>query len=405
MNTNYKKTIKVIVIICIFVLIFDLIILLRNKSKAEEKAYFDGINSIEVVDNSIIAVGSNSDNKKGYEKAKITLYNTKYEKIWETLFNKKYNSSFSSVAKDEDKYIAVGNYEASKEEHKNSTRSGLIAIYDIDGKLISQKRFQVLGNSKFTDIKVVEDGYIVIGQSIYENNTLGVSDKGGAFIIKYDKNLNEVWKKNYGGSKSGIYNDMIILNNYIYVVGKDLSRLGIISKYSMDGNHIKTNTYKYTDTFGFTGLATDNNNLYVVGSKKVKEDENSYDTDSIVIKYDLELNQQKEQIYRGKGMERYNKIIVDDKNNIVIAGQTGVYDKEKSTKELNVFAYDGIFAKYNSDLEELLVENYGDEENDYFTDINKVNNKYIISGYKTNKNNYISKFITYTTSGKVIEDK
>ena len=46
---------------------------------------------------------------------------------------------------------------------------------------------QILGNSKFKSVRVVEDGYIVVGQSIYENSTLGMSDEGGAIIVKYDK--------------------------------------------------------------------------------------------------------------------------------------------------------------------------------------------------------------------------
>ena len=98
MNKKYKRIIKIIVSICIAVLIFDLVVLIHNKFFKEEKiVYFDGINSFETLDNSIIAVGSNSNNDNGYEKAKITLYNSNYEKEWETIYNKKYNSSFSSV--------------------------------------------------------------------------------------------------------------------------------------------------------------------------------------------------------------------------------------------------------------------------------------------------------------------
>ena len=405
MNEKFKKIRNIIIIICLIVLLIDIVILVKAKLTKKEKAFFDSINSFEKSDDDIIAVGSNTDNKESYEKAKITLYNDKYEKKWEKFYNTKYRSSFLAVKKDNDSYVAVGNYEANKKEHKSSLRSALIVKYDKEGNVINKKDFQVLGNSKFTNLLVVDDGYIVIGQSIYENMVLGTSTEGGAFIIKYDKDLNEIWKDNYGGSKSGIYNDLLILDNNIYVVGKDSSRLGIISKYDLDGNYIDTATYKITDTFGFTGVTTDNDYLYVVGSKKVKDDENSYDTDALIVKYDKNLNKIIENSYRGKGMERFNKIILDDKSNLVIVGQTGIYNKKKSTSSLNVFSYDGILAKYNTSLKKLLIENYGNSEDDYLTDIKNINDKYVLSGYSTYKNNYMSKFITYTESGKLIEVK
>ncbi len=407
MSKKYRNLIKCIVVICCLILIFDLIfIIYQHFFKEKESVYFDSINAFEVLDNnSIIAVGSNSNNDKGYEKAKITLYDYNYNKIWETLYNKKYNSSFFNIKKDKDQFIAVGSYESSKQEHDDSVRSALIAKYSEDGKLLAEKSFQILGNSKFTNILVVDDGYLVIGQSVYEDMTLGMSKDGGAFLIKYDKNLNVIWQKNYGGSKSGIYNDFLIHDGFIYVVGKDSSRLGIISKYTLDGNIVSTNQYQLTDTLGFTGIATDGNFLYVVGSKKIKEDQNDYDTDALIVKYDFDLKYISENTYKGKGMERYNKIITDTNSNLVVVGQTGIYDQKKSTNKLNVFTYDGILAKYNSNLDQVLIEFYGNEEDDYLTDIKQNNKQYLISGYSTYDGSYLAKIIIYTTSGKLIETK
>ena len=395
MSKKLRSALKIIVVLCILVLIFDIGFLIYNNYINSEKAYFDGINYFESVDDLFIAVGSNSNNKDGYEKAKITLYNSKYKKLWETLYNKKYSSSFSVVKKDKSNFIVVGSYEANIKEHNDKVRSAVIAKFDKDGKLLNDKQFQVLGNSKFTSLLVVDDGYIVVGQSIYENMTLGISDEGGAFLIKYDKELNELWRKNYGGSKSGLYNDLIIHNNYIYAVGKDFARTGIISKYTLDGEYISTSTYNYTDTIGFTGITTDNNYLYVVGSKKVSNDENDYNTDAIIIKYSFDLEEISSNVYKDKEMERYNKVIVDSNSNIVTIGQICIYNKQ------NVFSYDGLIAKYSSNLEELLVEKYKSDEDDFFTNIVEKNNLYILSGYSTKTINYLSRFIIYTSSGKL----
>lgn len=404
MNRNGIRLIKIIVIICIIILIIDALILIYSKlNNKENKSYFDSVNAFEIINDGYISVGSNNDNKNSYEKAKITKYNHKKEKVWEKVYNKGYNSTFFGIKQDKNNYIAIGSYEANKTENKENLRSAVIVKYNKDGKVLTEKNFQVLGNSKFTNILVVEDGYIVVGQSIYENMTLGLSDEGGAFIIKYDKNLKEIWKSNYGGSKSGIYNDLLIKDNNIYTVGKDASRVGIISKYTMDGERVLTTNYEYTDTFGFTSIVNINDNLYVLGSKKIKEDKTDYDTDALIVKYDLDCNQINDKTYKGKGMERYNKAIVDDNNNIVTAGQTGVLNKNKSTSKTNVFSYDGLLAKYDKDLNELELEKYGDDADDYFTDIKEENKTYLISGYKKeDKNNYVSKFVTYTNGGKLI---
>jgi len=61
------------------------------------------------------------------------------------------------------------------------------------------------------------------------------------------------------------------------------------------------------------------------------------------------------------------------------------------------------FVKYDINLGELLIREYDKGENDYFTDIKQVNNQYLISGYSNYDNDYISKFITYTKSGKVLK--
>lgn len=408
MSKRIKKIIKLIVIICIIVLIIDFgILIYHHFFKEEETSYFDSINSFEMIDTGIIAVGSNTNNDKGYEKSKITLYDSNYQKVWETLYNKKYNSSFFAVKQDKDNYIAVGNYEANKQEHEENVRSACIVIFSKDGSLLAEKKFQVLGNSKFTNLLVVDDGYIVVGQSIYENMTLGVSDEGGAFIIKYDKELNEVWKHNYGGSKSGLYNDLVIANDFIYTVGKDSSRLGIISKYTLEGEYISTSTYEITDTLGFTGIEEVNNCLFAVGARKISEDQDDYDTDALIVKYDSDLNKISEKTYTGDGMERYNTIMKDSNSNLVLSGQTGIYNKSKSTAKLNVFSYNGIIAKYSKNLDELLVQEYdlADNENHYFTDIKEQNNNYIISGYSSYDNSYIAKFIIYTKSGKLIGAK
>ena len=269
MEKKIVKWLKIIALVCAIVLVIEFSYIIYSVLFSEGKSvYFDGINALYSDKTGYVTVGSNNDNAQFLEKAKITKYNKKKEKSFEKLYNKGVNSSFFDIVKDEESYIAVGNYEKDENEHDNNLRSALIVKYDADGNVLFENDFQVLGNSKFTSVVVVDDGYIVSGQSIYENMTLGFSDDGGAFLIKYSKDLEELWKVNYGNSKSAIYNDLLVDDDTIYAVGKDDERVGIISMYSSKGKHLKTTKYEYTDCLGFTGISKIDNRLFVVGQWK-----------------------------------------------------------------------------------------------------------------------------------------
>lgn len=407
MSKKIKKVIIAIIVICILILILDISLLIKHQKSKKEKIvpYFDSINSFEKIEDGYIAVGSNTNNKQGFEKAKITRYNENKDKVWETIVNKRYNSSFFSVRQDGEEFIAVGDYEENKEQHKEKVRSAFIAKYNAEGKLLKEQTFKVLDHSKFSKVLVVEDGYLVVGQSIYENMTLGFSDEGGAILIKYDKNLKEVWKVNYGGSKSAIYNDLLLLGDYIYTVGKDSTRTGIVSKYTVNGDRILTTNYDSTDTIGFSSIVNIKDKLYIIGSKTMNSDSENYDTDALIVMYDMNGNYISENRYGGKGIERYNSAIVDNEN-IIIVGQEGIIEEKKKKESEKPYTYYGIFAKYDESLKEIEINNYGDDMDDYFTDIKQVNGKYIVSGYSLYEdNNYLPKFITYTKNGKVIGAK
>ena len=403
MDRKIIKSLKIVAIILVIILLIELgYIFYVSFFTKERHVYFDGINALCYMDNSYVTVGSNNNNDQYMEKAKFTKYNSKKEKVFEKLYNKGYNGAFFGIVMDGDDYIVVGSYEATEEEHKDGVRSALIVKYDKDGNILFDKDFQVLGNSKFTNILVTEDGYILTGQSIYENMTLGFSKDGGAFLVKYDKDGKLIWKKNYGGSKSAIYNDLIIKGDYIYAVGKDATSVGVISKYDINGNHIITTNYKYTDSFGFTGIVEINDRLYVSTAKGATG--NTNDTDAMIVVYDLDCNYISETVYKGKGRERYNRLINDVHNNLIAIGTTAVVNKKTSNDGVDEYKYDGIIGKYNSSLEEVAVINYGDDRDDYFTDVKLVDNNYLVTGYSSYEDgSYLSKFITYSDALKVLE--
>jgi len=217
LDRKKKKLIKVASILALIIISIEIFIInFYIKSNKTENVFFNGINAYEITNDGYVVVGSNNNNDKHYEKAEISVYDNSKNKKLVKVYNKGYNSTFYGVLCTDDGYVAVGSYESTKQESENKVRTALIVKYDLSGNVIFENDFQVLGNSKFTNVVSTYDGFIVVGQSIYENDTIGLSNNGGAVIIKYDKDGKEIWRKNYGGSKSALYNDLTIYNNYIY---------------------------------------------------------------------------------------------------------------------------------------------------------------------------------------------
>ncbi len=403
MEKRILKVLRIVFVICLAILLVEVFYLTYvNFFKEKKSIYFDAINAVTVGDsNNYIVVGSNNNNDKHYEKAKIAKYNSKKEKIFEVLYNKGYNGAFFDVALDEDNYVAVGSYEASDDEHKAGTRKALIVKFDSTGKILFDKSFGVLDNSKFVGIEVLDDGYLVVGQSIYENTTLGFSNAGGAYLVKLDKSGNIIWRSNYGGNKAAIFNDVICAQGYIYVSGRDSSRVGLVNKYDMDGNLIKSTGYEYTDSLGFTSLVAVDDGVVVAGAKKTVDDNNNSIVDALLVKYDFDCNYISEKSYDNGNMERFNRVIRDSNGNLLVVGNEALAD---TNNDVNVLLYNGIIGKYKSDLSDIKLEKYGEQRDDHFTDVILVNNDYWVVGYSSYEDgSYLSKFIVYSDALKVLE--
>ena len=396
MNRRKVQRYKTISFICIVILICELCYIgYRTLYRSEKSVYFEGVNAIISTDNSYITVGSNNDNDNHYEKAKISYYNLAKEKVFEKLYNIGYNSSFFGVAVDGEDVIAVGSYEKEEKDHNDSVRRALIVKYDSIGNVVFEKDFGLLDNSKFTSVVVDGEYYYVTGQSIYRNTRVGNKD-GGAILLKYNKDGELIWYKTYGSSKNSIYNDLVIEGGNIYTVGTDNNYIGVIVKYDLDGNYLTYNDYKTTDSIGFSGIVATNKSIYVSGALRREND----NTDAMIVRYSYDCRYIDQAVYTGEGIERYNKMIVDDQGSIVAIGTQAIAQEDVGITEYN---YDGIIAKYDEDLKQIDLVNYGADRDDYFTDIIFDKGEYVVAGYSFyDEGSYMSKFIRYSKALKVL---
>ena len=388
------KWLRVIIVLCIAIIVIEACYIgLSYYNRTKSVVYTDTLNSFKETDDGYLVVG-NSDFKnsefnsyqKDYNKAKFAKYNSDFEVEFESAYTKGYSSYFSDVIEYKDGYIAVGGAQYDEHQVEDNATDGLIVLYDKEGKQVDTKSVQIAGDTTFNKVLLVDDGFIVVGQSILQNMVIGTDPNGGALIIKYDFDLNEVWKDNYGGSKSGNFNDAVIDGDYLYLVGKDATRYGMIAKYTLDGEKVFVKSYEYTDTVGFSSIVKVGDEFFVVGSKTINIHAKNEDkvTEGLILKYDSDGNMLDEVTFSRNNAARFNKI-VSDGDDLIVVGHTYKKDEEKSTDTYNYLDYRGIIVKYNTDLEKLGNNKENGSGVDYFSDVIVTSDGYLVGGASSSK--------------------
>ena len=388
------KWLRVIIVLCIAIIVIEAgYIGISYYNRTKSVIYTDTLNSFKEIDDGYLVVG-NSDFKnsefnsyeKDYNKAKFAKYNSDFEVEFESAYTKGYSSYFSDVIEYKDGYIAVGGAQYDEQQVEDNATDGLIVLYDKNGKQVDTKSVQIAGDTTFNKVLLVDDGFIVVGQSILQNMVIGNDPDGGALIIKYDFDLNEVWKANYGGSKSAIFNDAVIEGDYLYLVGKDATRYGMIAKYTLDGEQVFVKTYEYTDTVGFSSIVKVGDEFFVAGSKTINIDAKDEDkvTEGLILKYDSDGNVLDEVTFSRNNAARFNKI-VSDGDDLIVVGHTYKKDEEKSTDTYNYLDYRGIIVKFNTDLEKLGNNKENGSGVDYFSDVIVTDDGYLVGGASSSK--------------------
>ena len=388
------KWLRVIIVLCIAIIVIEACYIgLSYYNRTKSVVYTDTLNSFKETDDGYLVVG-NSDFKKSefnsyqkdYNKAKFAKYNSDFEVEFESAYTKGYSSYFSDVIEYNDGFIAVGGAQYDEQQVEDNATDGLVVLYDKEGKQVDTKSVQIAGDTTFNKVLLVDDGFIVVGQSILQNMVIGNDPDGGALIIKYDFDLNEVWRANYGGSKSAIFNDAVIDGDYLYLVGKDANRYGMIAKYTLDGEKVFVKSYEYTDTVGFSSIVKVGDEFIVAGSKTINIDAKDEDkvTEGLVVKYDADGNVLDEVTFSRNNALRFNKI-VSDGDDLIVVGHTYKKDEEKSTDKYNYLDYRGIIVKYNTDLEKKANNKENGSGVDYFSDVIVTDDGYLVGGASSSK--------------------
>lgn len=405
-----KKLIKRVIIICILVIVIELLVMLFIKIKRDrEMTFFDGLNDIALNGDGYVGVGESDFDDSKYVKqkkyqyddkniiatrSKIAIYDNQKNLIKENTFDSEYDSTFYSVLKVDDGFIAVGSIISDSKQIELNVRDALIVKYDSDLNIKWSKTYSVLSDTEF--YKIIDDGndnYVVIGQSIYENMELGNHITGGGIIVRYNKDGEIVAHNNYGGNKSGIFNDIIKVNDGYIVCGRDATNYGIVVKFKNDFNREESDngliskkvawqrTYSNTDTEGFTGMTLVNDTLYVCGALNIS-DEKDKDGNTL-FKYDAGIV-----LYNTSGKYLGKKInLNDDIHNLFTSITsdnkylylTTLLDVDKSDTQKN-----SMLIKYDLDGNVIKKELFNDK-NIVLNKIIRFDDNYLVVGTSNTK--------------------
>ncbi|MDD2377890.1 MAG: prepilin-type N-terminal cleavage/methylation domain-containing protein [Bacilli bacterium] len=251
-----------------------------------------------------------------YENGALQLIILKLDTDFNIVVKKLYSGlgycSLTNFKEIENGYVMIANVSGSSTE-------GSIYTLDKDLNIVKDSQFSGGDFSKvtFNDFEIYPDGYIVGGYSkSSEGDMEGLSKANNkledAIIIKYDLDLNLVWKKSFGGTSDDSFNSLEIINdNKVVAVGYSRST-------DMDMQGLVTETNGYSNAIMVVYNTADGS----ISDKKV---------------------------FGGSNLDAFNAIIKTNDNKYVMAGNT--YSNDINLKNFNKGHSDAILVSYNNNLE------------------------------------------------------
>ena len=216
-------------------------------------------------------------------------------------------------------------------------------------------------------------------------------------MMKYNKEGKMEWNRSIGSAKSGVFNDLYISESGIYAVGLLDDSIGLIAKYQFNGDIVFQKEIEGISGAGLRGILQADSSFYISGSIKTENEDGA-----ILYKVNEDGDILNSQLYNKVPNVYFHKLVYDGDSSIVVIGSSFT-EKKSSEPTADMVNYDGLVVKYNLDLEMVTDAMYGDERDDFFTDIIYDKSDYLVVGYSSYEDgSYLSKFIRYSDALKVL---
>lgn len=341
--------------------------------------------------------------RAGYYTAVATQYNS----IGENISSKGYGGTssdhdyFESVFADNDSYVAVGYSNATSGDVgflNKGDYDGIAVKFDYSNVVIWKKNFGGgTGSDYFQKVAEFGDSYVSVGYSSSTSTVFLDKYKGetDAIIFRYDLSGNIIWNKNYGGTGTDYFYDVLTGEDEIIAVGSsnsvnnDLTGLNkgnydaIIVKYDKDGNIIWKKNFGGTNSDYFYGITITSDGYVVVGRSISTDGDliglNKGGYDAIVVKYDKDGNVIWSKTFGGSLDDLFQNIYLTSNGYLVAVGYSPSINGD--LEGLNLGGIDANIVKMNTDGEIVWKKNYGGSGSDYFRDVVTLSGIYYVVGY------------------------
>ncbi|MFX1258671.1 MAG: hypothetical protein ACFFAN_12485 [Promethearchaeota archaeon] len=226
------------------------------------------------------------------------------------------------------------------------------------------------------------------------------SSKGAYEIViaKYNNTGDLKWKVNWGNESDNIGYGLVLDNsqNNIFVVGSTKNTTAdldlLLVKFDVNGNYLWNRTWGGNqEDIGYAVIVDDSNNIFIAGSTESFGTPGFVVCDVVLIKYDSEGNFDWYKTWGGTDTEYAYDLAMDSNSNIFLTGYTSSFGAEIS---------DLFLLKFNITEEFEWFKQWGGEEfNEGRGIVIDLDNNIYIGGNTENSGQFDLAFLTYNSSG------
>lgn len=394
----------ILVLLCFPITVNALTVNVDTQSSLGGSNYEEYADLVQDKNGNLIAVGETNSTTLG-DSTGLGAYDgliAKYDKdnnlVWKKLWGGKNSDQFYGVAVLNDgNYVVVGESSSSDVEGLSNMKSNdaIVVKFDQNGNTIFVKYWGGSFTENFSAVEPTSDGGFIVAGTVYSSDISEIDFKGkaDALVIKYDKDGNIEWQKNFGGSQHEIISKLQVTSDGGYVIcgrvdSTDIPGMTIkgdndalLVKLDKNGNVLWYRNFGGNDYDRFDGLYADEDGIVGVAyylSTNISGAPNRGNGDNILIKYDNDGNLLWQKSIGGNSVDVFYDVIKTLDGGYIIAGQTASINIPGFT---NKGSYDAIIVKYDKDGNQEWMKGWGGKYGDHFRSIvQRENGQYVVAG-------------------------
>ena len=390
MNNKMKELVAFIAIITVFLSSTALFAKISNTGKEiingewyhefGGKSYDEACGIVQTRDKGFIITGGTDS----YGNGNWDTWLLKIDKEGNEIWNKTYGGKNEDIGKnviEVDNGFVIGGY---TESYGKGEADFWLLKVDKNGNEIWNKTYGEKANDFLNKaIQTTDGGYLMVG----ETYSFGCLEDTDMWIIKTDKNGNVIWSKVFGGNKTDFGNDAIETNDGYLVSGITYSYEthggwdAWLIKIDKEGNEIWNKTYGWWESEESAYIVNTENGYMIVGTTL------STSTgwgDIYFIKIDKNGNEIWNKTFGGKDHEILNDLKETNDGYILVGG----------TESYDVGIFDAWLLKVDKEGNEIWNKSLGGRDRDVANSvIGTRDGKYIIVGVTGYYTKYANAFI------------